>query len=71
MLSCNFRPVYFPIRDTTGMKKPSETYRFWLLMERKTFIKDLIFLKIRGLLKAFFVLLKHGHSAQDVLTITL
>jgi hypothetical protein len=33
--------------------------------------KDLTFLKIRGLLKAFFVLLKHGHLAQDVMTFTL
>jgi len=32
--------------------------------------KDLTFLKIRGLLKAFFMLLKHGHLAQDVMTFT-
>jgi len=33
--------------------------------------KDLTFLKIRGLLKAFFVLLKHGHLAQDAMAFTL
>lgn len=56
MLSCIFGAVYFPIRDTAG---------------KKNIDKDLTFLKIRGLLKAFFMLLKHGHLAQDVLTITL
>jgi hypothetical protein len=30
----------------------------------------LTFLKIRGLLEAFFVLLKHGHLAQDVMSFT-
>jgi hypothetical protein len=37
---------------------------------KKKIEKDLTFLKIRGLLKAFFVLLKHGHLAQDVMTFT-
>jgi hypothetical protein len=32
--------------------------------------KDLTFLKIRGLLKTFFVLLKHGHLAQHVMSFT-
>jgi hypothetical protein len=34
----------------------------------KNIDKDLTFLKIRGLLKSFFMLLKHGHLAQDVMT---
>jgi len=38
---------------------------------KKKIDKDLTFLKIRGLLKAFFMLLKHGHLAQDVMTFTL
>jgi hypothetical protein len=37
---------------------------------KKKIDKDLTFLKIRGLLKAFFMLLKHGHLAQDVMTFT-
>jgi hypothetical protein len=38
--------------------------------EKKIIEKDLTFLKIRGLLKAFFVLLKNGHLAQVVVTFT-
>jgi hypothetical protein len=38
---------------------------------KKNIRKDLTFLEIRGLLKAFFVLLKHGHLDQDVMAITL
>ena len=33
--------------------------------------KDLTFLKIRGLLEAFFMLLKHGPWVQDVMLLTL
>jgi len=38
---------------------------------KKNIDKDLTFLKIRGLLKSFFMLLKHGHWVQDVMTFTL
>jgi hypothetical protein len=38
---------------------------------REKIEKDLTFLKIKGLLKSFFVLLKHGHLAEDAMSFTL
>ena len=38
---------------------------------KKKIDNNLTFLKIRGLLKSFFMLLKHGHWVQDVMTFTL
>jgi len=38
---------------------------------KKKIGKDLTFFKNRGLLKSFFMLLKHGHWARDDMTFTL
>jgi hypothetical protein len=51
--------------------KKLETISLVAVAWKKNIDKDLTFLKMRGLLKPFFMLLKHGRWVQDVMTFNL